>query len=304
MVVPATGSRLARFLREPLVHFLAIGALLFLLFNWRGGGSGSDRIVITPGQADAIVAGFVRTWQRPPSEEELKGLLDDYVREEIATREAVGLGLDRDDTIIRRRLRQKLEFASDDGVDAVPPTDAELQAWLEAHPDQFRSDPEVAFRQVYVSQERGAAEARAEALRLLDVVKASGPSASIEALGDRLMLPREVERSTRAQVAREFGDDFADAILTAPQGQWSGPVVSGYGLHLVFVSERVEPRLPALAEIRPLVEREFTNDRRTRALDAMYERLLERYRVVIERRRSEPAVPPAESAEGQGRGAQ
>ena len=116
------------------------------------------RIVITPGQIDAMVASFARTWQRPPTEPELKGLVDDYVREEMATREAVAIGLDRDDTIIRRRLRQKLEFLAADSVDSVPPTDAELQSWLAEHPDAFRTEGEVAFRQVYLNPEkRGAA---------------------------------------------------------------------------------------------------------------------------------------------------
>jgi hypothetical protein len=279
-----SGSAVSWFVREPLVHFLAIGALLFVIFSWRGGAAGGDRIVITPGQVDSMVASFVRTWQRPPTEAEMKGLLDDWVREEIATREAMALGLDRDDTVIRRRLRQKLEFASDDSVDATPPTDAELQSWLDAHPDTFRSEPAAAFRQVYVSQERGQAAAEAEALRLLGTLKAAQPSASIEGLGDSIMLPREVERSSRSQIAREFGEEFADAVSALAPGQWHGPVASGYGVHLVFVRDRVEARLPPLDEVRPIVEREFTSDRRTRELNATYERLLERYRVVIEKR--------------------
>jgi hypothetical protein len=107
----------------------------------RRSNAGSSHIVITSGQIDAIVAGFTRTWQRPPTEEELKVQLDEHVREEIATREALALGLDRDDTIIRRRLRQKLEFMAEDAIDATPPIDADLQSWLDAHPDTFRLEP-------------------------------------------------------------------------------------------------------------------------------------------------------------------
>ena len=163
--------------REPLVHFLAIGALLFLVFNWRGGGGpSSNRIVITPGQIDSMVAGFGRTWQRPPTEQELKGLVDDYVREEMATREAMALGLDRDDTVIRRRLRQKLEFVAEDTIDAAPATDAELQAWLDAHPETFRTEPQVAFRQVYLSPDRRGAAVDADARALLAQLSAAGPS--------------------------------------------------------------------------------------------------------------------------------
>ena len=169
------------------MHFLALGALLFALFYWRGsGGPGSDRIVITPGQIDAMVASFARTWQRPPTEQELKGLVDDYVREEMATREAVAIGLDRDDTIIRRRLRQKLEFLAADSVDSVPPTDAELQAWLTEHPDAFRTEGEVAFRQVYLNPERRGASLDADARRLLARLSAAGPDVDVAALGDSL----------------------------------------------------------------------------------------------------------------------
>ena len=160
---------LKRLLREPLVHFLLLGGLLFLFFQWRGsGGPTSSRIVITPGLVEHLASGFGRTWQRPPTDAELKGLIDDYVKEEIATREAVGMGLDRDDTIIRRRLRQKLEFLVEDAASSAPPTDAELEAWLDKHPQSFRAEPQLAFRQVYVSPERrgaSAAEGRREAAR-------------------------------------------------------------------------------------------------------------------------------------------
>jgi len=282
-------SQFSRVAREPLVHFLALGALLFVLFHWRGGGGpGSDRIVITPGQIDAMVASFARTWQRPPTEQELKGLLDDYVREEMATREAVAIGLDRDDTIIRRRLRQKLEFMAADSVDATPPTDAELQAWLTAHHDVFRTEAEVAFRQVYLNPERRGASLEADAGRLLARLSAAGPDVDVAALGDSLMLPRDVARSPRSDVVRQFGDEFADAIMNVTPGRWEGPLTSGYGLHLVLVRERTEGHMPTLAEVRPLVEREFLSARRTRELAAMYERMLERYRVTMEKRTGEP----------------
>jgi hypothetical protein len=272
----------ARWLREPLVHFLAIGALIFLFFFWWGDGSGS--IVITSGQIDSMAAGFTRTWQRPPSEEELKGLVDDYVREEIAAREAMAAGLDRDDTIIRRRLRQKLEFLTEDSIDMSPPSEAELQAWLDEHPESFRREPELAFRQVYVSEDDRGAAAEAEARRILARLQGTDPAVKIDTMGDRLMVPQEVERSTRSDVARQFGEEFADAIVLLDLGRWHGPIRSGYGLHIVLVRERQEGHTPALADVRPMVERELLADRRARELNAMYERLLDRYRVRIEPR--------------------
>ena len=253
---------LRRWVREPLLHFLALGAVLFVLFHWRGVGvPGSTRIVVTSGQVDAITATFARTWQRPPSEQELKEQLDEYVREEIATREAMAIGLDRDDTIIRRRLRQKLEFLVEDSIDASPPTDADLQRWLDTHPDNFRTEAEVAFAH--------------------EVVGSSGLR----------MLPSDIERTSRSGVARMFGEDFADAILRVESRRWTGPVKSGYGSHMVFVRERLEGRVPTLDEVRPQVEREVIADLRRRQLDAMYERLLDRYRIVIEKRAAPSPLP-------------
>jgi PPIC-type PPIASE domain len=286
--------------REPLVHFLALGALLFLLFNWRGGGPTSSRIVITPGQIDSMAAGFARTWQRPPTEQEMKGLLDDYVREEIATREAMALGLDRDDTIIRRRLRQKLEFAAEDAIDAAPPTDVELQRWLDAHPDMFRAEARVAFRQVFLSPERRGNSLDRDAGRVLEQLINAGPDAVTDSVGDATMLPSDVPSSSRTDVARQFGDEFADAVVKTGTGRWAGPIRSGYGLHLVFVRERQEARLPTLAEVRPLVEREFAADRRRTRLNAMYERLLQGYRVTIEKRAEAPAAAATKAPGGAG----
>ena len=264
-----TADTAGRWWQEPLVHFLVLGALLFVAFDrWGAGGAGTSRIVVTPGQIDAMASGFARTWQRPPTEEELKGLLDDHVREEIATREAMALGLDRDDTVIRRRLRQKFEFIAEDSIDATPPTEADLQRWLDAHPADFRRESEVAFRQVYLSPDRRGAALDRDAAALLAQLTAAGPTAAIEDAGDPLMLPREVPPTPVSEVGRQFGDQFAAALGAAPLGAWSGPFRSGYGLHLVFVRERTEGHTPLLEDVLPVVSREFTADRRKRELDA------------------------------------
>jgi len=287
----STNSR-SRWWREPLVHFLVIGGLLFLAFDrWGVGSAGASRIVITPGQIDALVANFERTWQRLPTEEEVRNLVQDQIREEIATREAMSLGLDKDDTVIRRRLRQKFEFAAEDTIDATPPTEADLQRWLDANPDAFRQDPEVAFSHVYLSPDAHRDTLARDADALLAQLKASGATTAPASMGDTLMLPADVPRSALTEVARQFGDAFATELAKAPTGAWSGPIRSGYGLHLVFVSERTPGRVPPLAEILPVVSREFTSDRRRRQLDALYVRLLGNYTVVVEPRA--PAAPGA-----------
>jgi hypothetical protein len=281
-------------LREPLLHFVVLGLLLFLFFEWRGGGPGSSRIVVTPGQIAHLASGFARTSQRPPSEEELKGLIDDYVKEELATREAIASGLDRDDAIIRRRLRQKLEFLVEDAVDPSPPSDADLRRWLDAHPDAFRAEPQVALRQVFVSRDRRGGNAVRDAERLLARLRSAGPEADITRFGDPTALPAELALGPVREVGATFGGAFARALEPLAPGQWSGPVESSYGLHLVLVRERVAAARPDLAAIRPQVEREVVTDRRRKALDALYQRLLAKYLVTIERPR--PEAEPAGGA--------
>ncbi|MBI5551062.1 MAG: peptidyl-prolyl cis-trans isomerase [Desulfobacterales bacterium] len=275
-----------KIVREPLLHFLTIGAALFLYFHWSGGGSGptSDRIVLTAGQIGHLAAGFAKTWQRPPTEVEIKGLIDDWIREEIAVREAMASGLDRDDTIIRRRLRQKLEFLFEEVDAAVPPSDRELQAWLTENADLYRLEPQVSFRQIYLSRERRGSATEDDARTLLARLRAAGPDTPIDHLGHPTLLPREVEMSSLAEVARTFGQEFSRSTEALPVGVWSGPIQSGFGLHLVWVRARVAGSLPDLAQVRLAVERDFTADRRRRQLAAMYERLLAKYRVVIERK--------------------
>jgi len=276
--------RLKSVLEEPLLHFLALGAALFVYFHWSGGGSGptSRRIVVTAGQINHLGVGFLKTWQRLPSDTEMNGLVDDWIREEVAVREAMATGLDRDDTVIRRRLRQKLEFVLEDVVAEAAPTEAELQAWLETHADSYRVETQVAFRQVYLSRDRRGAAAESDARSILSRLTQAGPAARIDALGDPTMLPQEIDLERRSDIARTFGQDFAERIETLAPGTWTGPVESGYGLHVVLIREHVPGSLPELAAIRPSVERDFQADRRKRQLATLYEKLLENYSVVIE----------------------
>ena len=289
--------RLRSALREPLVHFLAIGLLMFLYYDRRGGsGPGSTRITITPGVVQHLASGFARTWQRPPTAAELKALVDEHVKEEIATREAAGMGLDEDDAIVRRRLRQKLEFLIEDEVEQVPPKDAELERWLAAHPEAFAAEPRLAVRQVYLSPERRGASARADAEALLARLRATGPAAKTDGLGDPTMLPKELPLGPLAEAIRAFGSEFAATLDALVPGEWSGPLESPYGLHLVLVTERVAAARPSLQDIRPLVEREVQAERRKAHLQALYERLLLKYTVSIEMPKPAPEPGAARGA--------
>lgn len=282
-----------RFLREPLVHFLILGVAVFLLFKVAAtpGAAPDRRIVVSSGKTDQLATAFVRTWQRPPTAEELNGLIEDHVRDEVLYRESLAMGLDKDDTVIRRRLRQKFEFLIEDAATTAS-SDRDLQAWLDQHPDKFREDPKMALRQVYVNATRRGAAATKEAERLLARLNAAGENVDASELGDTTMLPHDLALSTVGEIARVFGDGFAHAVARMEPGRWSGPVRSGYGLHVVHVSERTAGRLRPLAEVRDEVQRGWLTARRKEITDARYRALREGYAVVIER----PAAGSADAA--------
>jgi hypothetical protein len=274
-----------RFLREPLVHFLLLGAALFGVWLWRKDAAGSDsgRILVTRARVEQLATGFGRTWQRPPTQQELAGLVQDFVREEVCVREATAMGLDRDDTIIRRRLRQKFEFLTEDALEAVPPTDAELTAYLKAHPDSFRVEPRVAFRQVMFDPGRHGLSLERDVEKALARLKSGGgPGMDFSALGDSRMLPEAVELSPQSEVERTFGKEFAAKVVGLAAGAWTGPIPSGYGVHLVQITERVEGRVPELSEVREAVAREWGAAERKERSEALYRKLLASYKVVVE----------------------
>jgi len=279
---------LRRLLREPLVHFLILGAAVFLLFKLTATPSAAPegRIVVTSARIDQLATAFVRTWQRPPTSEELNSLIEDHVRDEVLYREALTMGLDKDDTVIRRRMRQKFEFLTEDAAATMHPSDQDLQAWLDKHPDKFRVDPKMALRQIYFNASSRGAGARKDAELLLARLTAAGKDTDASELGDATMLPHELALSSVSEIARLFGDGFAQAVTGIQTGRWSGPVQSGYGLHLVYVSARTEGRLRPLAEVHDEVQREWLTERRKNGADIKYRTLRERYEVVVER----PAV--------------
>ncbi len=271
-------------LREPLLHFLVIGTGLFLLYQLvRGGDETAPReIVISESRIEALAENFGRTWTRPPTPQELRGLVDDYVKEEVFYREAIAMGLDRDDTVIRRRLRQKMEFVSEDTAATAEPTDEQLQQFLTAHPEKFVEPARVTFQQVFVSAEKPGDAARRDAEQILaDLQAGRGPANPAEA-GDPTLLPASLEDASPQEISGSFGDDFGKQLETAPIGQWSGPIASTFGLHLVRVSARNTSTLPSLADIRPVVVREWQAQQRAQAGDSFYSSLRSKYEVRYE----------------------
>ena len=294
-----------KFLREPLLHFLLIGIGLFLLYDvLRGGDTGAPRdIVVTEARAEALAQSFATTWMRPPTAQEIKGLIDDYVAEEIYYREAIAMGLDQDDVVIRRRLRQKMEFISEDAVASAEPTDSELQAYLAEHPEKFVSPASLTFRQVYFSTEKRGEQARVQAEQLLTSLQAGRGPTDPAAAGDPTLLPPDMQSASPQLIANTFGSDFAAQVEEAPVGQWSGPLQSGFGLHLVRVDERVPGALPAFDEIRPIVLREYQAEQRTQSNKKFLDSLRAKYDIRIEGPAARLFEPQAATTGVQGGGA-
>jgi hypothetical protein len=273
-----------RLLREPLLHFLLLGAALFAAFSWGSGHfeTGSKSIVVTQGQLASMRVAFTRTWQRPPTSEEWEGLIRDRVREEVYYREALALGLDKDDLIIRRRLRQKMEFVSQDLAAPAEPSNEALQAYLNAHAATFATERRFSFRQVYLNPKRRGVNLARDADRLLAGLKQAGANANLAPLGDPILLEHEFDNASAREVGNMFGEKFAAALGNLSPGQWQGPVESGYGVHVVFLAERTEGRLPPLEDVREAVRREWTNAQQREAAGRFYQALLRKYAVTIE----------------------
>ena len=259
-----------------MLHFLLIGLLLFWVYGRLApAGASNDRIVVTPPMVAAIAREYQARWQRPPTEQELANLVQAWVREEILYREGVAQGLDRDDPVIKRRVRQKLEVIAEEQLARDAATDADLQAYLERHAERFRRPGVVSFEQIYFAADAPAAQLQAAR----QTAQRGGDPAR---LGQPTMLPRTSSDLPLDLVARDFGAEFSTQLHTLPLGGWSGPVRSAFGQHLVRMSARTAPAMPPLDEVRGAVAREWENERRAASLAASYQEMRSRYEVVIE----------------------
>ena len=264
--------------REPLVHFLAIGALMFAVYALVADRNRApEAIVVGRGQVDMMTAVFERTWQRAPTPDEVKSLIDGYVRDEIFYREGVAMRLDRDDQLIRRRVRQKVEFLAESTRGVPEPSDAALQAYLDVHRERFVGPARVTFRQVYLGT-----AADADTTRLLARLNQLGDSDAAADMGRATQLDERMNLAPSTVVERAFGRRFAQALVAIPLREWHGPVASEYGLHLVRVSERVAEKTPVLGEVREFVKRDWMKDELAAANEKYYEGLRTRYAVRID----------------------
>ena len=277
-----------------MLHFLVLGAALFGLFSLvdKKEAEAPAKVIISASRVAALEDRFTRTWRRPPTRQELQGLVEDYIRDEIFYREGRAAGLDRDDSIIRRRVRQKMEFLAEDPA-AAEPSDEQLALYLASHPERFRTTDRLTFHQVFLSATRRGSALEDDVKQIAEIFVRTGALADTAAMGDPFMLGEEFREISQSDVARTFGEGFAERLSAVATGRWQGPISSSFGAHFVFVDERVKGGLPPLDAVREAVRREWLNARQIEAEHKLYRTLRDRYQVVVE---TLPKAAAAESA--------
>jgi len=275
-----------RLLREPLVHFLLIGAVLFGLYSYAPGGrttaASSKEIRLSVDDLNQLVLLFQSQWRRPPTPQELQRLVENKVEQEILYREALAMGLDKDDEIVKRRMAQKMQFLTEDLAAAREPPAAELRSWFEKNSARFAQPPRVSFRHLYFSPDRRGPRARddaQEALRKLAGQPADAKTAS--ALADPFMFQEYYRDRAPEFLAKEMGPQFALAVARLAPGSWQGPIESGYGWHLVFVDTAIPGRVPAFEEVEADVRTAWLGEQKALAWQKAYEKLRAGYTVLL-----------------------
>jgi len=277
---------IARWTREPLIHFVIIGACIYLLYGLYGQQESEEQdrtITITAGEIAWLEDAWAKQWKRPPTPVERQGLIKQYLRETVLYREAVAMGLDKDDTIIRRRLAQKLEFLSQDLIRPSPPTEEELLTYFEDHLDRFRAPDLITVTQIFFDPDKRDAQALEEA----EIIKAKlealpQPPADGRDFGDSFMLQSYYPERSQDELSKLFGGEFAQSVFDLKPEQWHGPVLSGYGVHLVYVHQHQEAPLPTLSQVEERVRQNWEDERRQDLNEQFIAGLLARYNVIIE----------------------
>jgi hypothetical protein len=279
-------KRLLRLLREPLFHFIAIGGLIFAVFAAidDSGEPPADVIVIVPERIDQLAASFSAVWKRVPTEDELDFQIDEEVRAEVYYREALALGLDRNDAVVRRRMGQKMAFLLDTGAFLQEPATGELEAYFAANEGFYRSGLRLALEQIYLGE-----APTAEEISLSLGALRSDPPADPATLGNPTLLPARLGLSPSTAVDGVFGQGFFDLAAELPPGEWAGPVASAYGAHLVRILDTLPARTPPLEEIRDAVLKNWREAKAQEIREADYAERRKRFVVEI-RRRDAPAT--------------
>jgi peptidyl-prolyl cis-trans isomerase C len=274
-----------RLLREPLLHFVLIGAAIYGLYGLLAEPvpEATDKtIVVSAGEIEWMRTSWQKRWKRPPTPKEFDGLVQQYIRETVLYREALTMGLNKHDQIIRRRLAQKLEFLAKDLVSLTPPSNEELLAYFDTHRDRYQEPARHTFTQVFIDPDKRGDATLDYAKAIKTTLIARGDTIeNAGALGDRFMLQNYYPEKDQVEIGKLFGSGFAESLVKLAPKQWHGPVLSGYGVHLVYVSNISEPPPPVFAEMRDRVVQDWTNEKREELNEKFYANLRNQYTIVV-----------------------
>jgi parvulin-like peptidyl-prolyl isomerase len=284
-----------RLLREPLVHFLLIGVVLFGLYSFTNSGrpatAPSKEIRLSLDEIRQLTLLYQAQWRRLPTPQELERMVENKVQQEILYREALAMGLDKDDEIVKRRMAQKMQFLAEDVAAAREPTTAELKGWFEKNSAKFAQPPRLSFRHLYFSSDRRGPRARDDAEQARAKLAGQPVDAKIaSSLADPFMFQDFYRDRAPDYLAKEFGPPFALAVAKLPPGSWQGPVESGFGWHLVFVDTLIPGRVPAFEEVEPDVRTAWLNEQKALAWEKAYKDMRAKYTVLL------PAPPESSVA--------
>ncbi len=275
-----------KFFREPLVHFLIIGVALFAVYALWGQQETEEQgrtIDISAGEINWLTDAWEKRWLRPPTDEELTGLINQYLREMVLYREAVAMGLDKDDPVIRRRLGQKLEFLSQDLITPQPPTKEELRAYFNKHSDRYQQPDLITITQVFIDPDLRGDKTLADAEAIKKQLQAlKEVPQDTKSYGDSFMLQNYYPERSEAELAKLFGSRFAGSVFELESQEWHGPVLSGYGTHLVYVHNHRKADPPTFSDVEEQVRQEWDGDKREELNEQFVASVIARYDVTIE----------------------
>jgi len=263
------------FFREPLLHFLLLGALIFGVYQLVPSTNVSTTLIVSKHRIQILADIFQATWHRPPTSDELNKLIDNYILEELYYREAVNLGLDQNDSVIRRRLQQKMEFISKDLSSIIDASDVELASFLAKNSDNYRGQSSYSFKQIYIDPTKHDQPYQLAQKWLTNVE-------TIKPDGDSTMLPKVMTLKNQQVINNTFGGELAAYVANAKSGVWSGPAVSSFGLHLIYVTEIKNAVAPSLAHIREKVSRDWVFQQQRKIKSTMDANLKKKYSIMVE----------------------
>lgn len=287
-----------RLLHEPLLHFLLIGAALFAVFRYVQPGSepapSSREIRLSLDDLAQLGLLFQSQWNRQPTAEEFARLVENKVQEEVLYREGLAMGLDKGDTIVKRRMAQKMQFLAEDTAAAREPTTAELKSWYAKNSDKFATPKRVSFRHFYFSPDRRATRARDDAVKALAQLAGQSEDVTLpESLADPFMSQEYYRDRAPDYLGKEFGPQFAQAVANLPTGSWQGPIESGFGWHLVFVDTEIPGRVPDFEEVEPDIKTTWLAEQKALAWEKAYKDMRAKYTVWLPKPPANAGAAPA-----------